>query len=504
VPNLIEIVIHATDAASAEITRAEEALTGLEAASAKLVGFLMSPGGLLLGFAGVGAAAFEMADHFGTAIQQLQNMSDRTNISMNDLRNLQVVLRESHLPTENLSVALTMLNRNLANHKEALVAVVGNVNTPMEALIKLSERVQQGGNAAKIAFDAFGRGGMALAPVLEFLASRLDDVKSRLTQLDPATIETAKKFDEMVEKLKTRAMNMTLELNKEILQTITYWQAFGVWWATLGDNIAHGRLITDDAHSPDKVRQQFLDQAAGQSFFDIVTRIPETKREGFDDGTKDKYDPGAVRLAVTNGISLDAAQKLWDSQKNIGLEHLGAAQGLARGEFLSPITGGKDIGLEHLREIQQFILTGLWPAQKKVKDEFLDWGKINQALAAQLSNDFGYFFNTVLGDGFKIMHDFGTLVKQIAIDLASTMAMIGLGTGLVSLAAGATGGVLGFIGKVGKSILPHSAGRAGAGGTTIINNHYNSLDQRSLRMSIQFSGGSFRQAQHNAGLGMVY
>lgn len=233
-PNIIEIVLHATDASSAQINNVIASTNELKASTSGLVDTLMGPAGIAAASVVAAGAMAVMADKFAENVVNLSNLSAKSNININSLRDLQTAMREARLPSDSLNMALGLLARNLEAGKKSLVAMVGDTKDPMEALLRLSELAAKSGDAALIAFQAMGRGGMQLAPILATLSERVKDVQKRLDDIGPATVEAAKEFDDMVQKMITAGKNLAdkvggalvNQIMLDIRQTKEEWKAF--------------------------------------------------------------------------------------------------------------------------------------------------------------------------------------------------------------------------------------------------------------------------------------
>lgn len=201
--NVIEIILHATDAATANINRVTAQIGGLESAVSGFAAFLGGPVGIAVMAAGAATSVGLLVNRLSDEVEMLENLHRETGFAINDLRILRRVLEEAGKSPDSLNNALFLLNKNLATGKKSLVDMVGDTKDPMEALIILSQRVAGGANAAKVAFDAFGRGGRDLAAILVDVAARYGDVKNRLGELDEATIRAAGSFDRLMDRMGT-------------------------------------------------------------------------------------------------------------------------------------------------------------------------------------------------------------------------------------------------------------------------------------------------------------
>lgn len=220
--NVIEIVIHATDAATAQIRGVTGAATQMQASLGALQASVVGAAGIAAAFTVAGVAAVGLANRLSDEIEMLQNLSARTGATVNDLRILRQVMVEAGQSPDALTNALTILNRNLANGSKELVALVGNTKNPMEALLKLSQIVARGGNAAQVSFAAMGRGGGELAPILADLAERFGDVESRLGRLDEATIRAAGAWDKLMDRMGTATKRFLDGVGAQLLKFLDF------------------------------------------------------------------------------------------------------------------------------------------------------------------------------------------------------------------------------------------------------------------------------------------
>lgn len=201
--NVIEIVLHATDAATANINRVTAQVGGLEAAASGFLSFLGGPVGIAVMAAGAATSVALLTNKLSDEVEMLENLHRESGFAINDIRILRRVLEEAGKSPDSLNNALFLLNKNLSVGKKSLVAMVGDTKDPMEALIKLSHLVAGGANAARVAFEATGRGGRDLAALLPDLAQRFGDVSNRLGTLDEATIRAAGSWDRLMDRLGT-------------------------------------------------------------------------------------------------------------------------------------------------------------------------------------------------------------------------------------------------------------------------------------------------------------
>jgi hypothetical protein len=208
VANLIQIIVNAIGNADAKLAATAGALGAVEARAASLTAVLVGPGGLAAAGVIVAGALAKMGDELASEVQELEGLSRRTGGSINDLRILRQVMIEAGQSPEALTSALTSLNRNLAQGKKSLIELVGVTRDPIEVLLKLAEAVDRGGNVAKISFDAMGRGGGELAPILSNLSERFNELSGRLGELSPKTIEAAKAWDDMIDRMGTKAKSI--------------------------------------------------------------------------------------------------------------------------------------------------------------------------------------------------------------------------------------------------------------------------------------------------------
>lgn len=480
-PNVIEILITATDAASAEIKGVEAAAGKFGATMNNIAAQLASPAGIAASLVVIGLAAFEVAEKFGASIIELQNMSVKTGVAVNDLRNLKTVLREAHLPAENLGAALFMLNRRLAEHNAALAALVGDTRDPMEALTRLAQAVADGGNAADVAFKGFGRQGQSLAPILGTLAERMSDVRGRLAQLDPETIRTAKAFDEMVEKMKTSWENFGLSFQKA-----------SVWLMTPGFKPpVSPSPMSDAAERGGNVAAARKASVAGVQ--ELVAAFVASKDAAIDSAMSAEFLQKTYDHLVKQGIDPTVASlnRAWTAHRSLIDAQKKAAEALAQmAKQPEQEPGAGKQWYDHLIKQQE-------EAAKVAKKSADETVKVWATAALSISNSFSTMFDNVLIYGQSFTKSLEKMLQDMAAKIASTAIRIGASLGLSALGT-LIGGPFGpIIGAVGGAL-----GGKLAGPHTIVN--ITAMDARSLVEQIKTPVGSWSRAQNRAAIGTSY
>lgn len=240
-PNVIEIVIHATDAATAQIRGVQGSVAGLEASFGALRAATIGAAGIAAAFAVAGVAAAGLANRLSNEIEMLQNLSARTGATVNDLRTLRQVMVEAGMSPDSLTQALTLLNRKLADNDPALRRLVGGTNSPMQALLTLSRLVAGGMNAASASFVATGRGGGDLAAILGTLSERFADVHARLGDLDEATIRAAGAWDLLMDRMGTATKRFLDGVGAQLLKFLDFMASSGGMIGALARSMGFGK-----------------------------------------------------------------------------------------------------------------------------------------------------------------------------------------------------------------------------------------------------------------------
>jgi hypothetical protein len=473
VANVIEILINATDAASAQIRGVQAATTELGESTSRLSSLLLGPVGIAAALAAAGIAAGEMGNKLAEEVEQLNNMSARTGASVNDLRALRQVMVETGQSPEILTQALTIANKNLGAHADALAKVGITAKTPIEALLQLSDMVTKSGNSATTtaaAFTLLGRGGGALIPILNGLRDSLKDVHSRLGDLSPATLAAAESWDKMMHHIGTSTKAFLDGVGAQFLRFV--------------------KTVTDMAASPDlALNQVSLKRTGGAPTSENTLEPFETTSSRLGN-----FDRAAVWLSLKNNITVEQAQKLWDSQKNIGAEHLGAFGALGG---MTPVKADpKAMGIEDWQKAADMML-GFFPKIEKVKKGIEGWALVAKDSADLIASDFRGMFADIFTYGANVFSALGNMLKNLAAQIASIAAQIA--TGLALNAIGSAFGIP-FLGKIGGILAGKSIGQQGGGSTVVIQ----TLDTRTLRMQMQMPHGSWARANQELGIGRGY
>lgn len=466
--NVIEIVIHATDAATAQIKGVSSALGVMQAKVADLLGVLATPAGIAGAIGATALGLGVLANKLSEQVEELSNLSARTGASINDLRALRQIMVESGQSADALTSALTIANRNLATQADALAKVGITAKTPIEALLQLSDMVTKAGNSSKTtaaAFALLGRGGGELIPILTNLRPSLVDMRDRVGELDLATIGAAKHWDELMDKMGTKAKAVLDEIASGVLKVAAAPMILAEMFASLPGirNIGaalNGQSVDqwlDDLHRQSAERFKKLEEAG---------KPPEPKAEVFGP----EPDPFAwarqfMELTIRDNVSprfgKGISQETWAKLVKDWNEALDLSKKLKEG------TGAFRLELELLENSVQSM--GL---------AFVD------------------AFDAILFRGKSVADGIREAFLSAIRDIAGELAKIGVGFGLEALAGFIPGPIGKIIAKVGGKFV----GRTAAGSSVV---NISTLDTRSLRMALT-PGGSLARAQDQVRIGSVY
>ena len=451
--NIIEIVIHATDAATAQIKGVQGAVAGMSASMSGLLSTVMSPAGLAAGFALAGVAAVGLGNSLSKQIEELTNLSARTGASINDLRALRQVMVEAGQSQEALTTSLTIANRNLATQAAALEKVGITAKTPIEALLQLSDMVTRSGNSSKTtaaAFALLGRGGGELIPILNGLRPALESMHDRLGDLSQDTIDAAKRWDEMIDRMGTSIKSFLDGTGGAFLR----------WW----DKIMKSNSTLDPKSWAFMFKGgQALPREAFPGF-DIKPSVGETAPpDPFALMRLNFGDTGAGDVQRRGGAAATAAQ--WKQLMDVWNDAEPVAKNLAKA--IEEI----DLGLQALEFGVQSLAFG-----------FLD------------------FFDAVVFRGINAADALREAFMSTIRDIGNELAKIGIGLGLTALGTALGGPLGGAIGTVGGRLAGLGNMGRGRGGDTYI---INTLDTRTLRTSLM-PGGSLNRAGDQLHIGAHY
>lgn len=448
--NVIQIVITAIDAASAEIKGVEAATAKLSGALNGLAKQLLSPVGVAAGVAALGFAAVEMANHFAHQVKALENLSEVTHLGINDLRAFQTVMREAGKSPDSLNNALFILRRNMENNSAPLRKIIGDTTDTAEALRKLSAAAAGSGNSAAIAMAAFGRGGRELAPILATLNERLGDAHGRMVQLGPDALAAAEQYHEAMEKIKTSVGELGIVVGPVLAKSML----LSIGLITAGVKMLKGDIVQSLSEIIRAVAN-----VAGQV-------LPGPSKKG--GGAAGADDP----LAAFRGA---------DTFSNAGIQR--------RGGLATTVEQWKK--LNDTWNAAQPVIKGVARAIDELHVSMVAAFE-GQAIDV-IANSFRQMFDSVLVYGQSFVKSLGDMLKNIASQIASIAVQMGVGFGLTALGTAVGGPLGGIVGAIGGKL---------AGAHTVVN--ITAMDARSLVEQIKTPVGSWSRAQNRAAIGTSY
>jgi hypothetical protein len=452
VANVIEIVIHATDAATAQIKGVQGAVGTLGSSLRGIVGLLGGPVGIAAGFATAGIAAVSLGNKLSDQIEELSNLSARTGASINELRALRQVMTEAGQSSESLTSALTIANRNLATNRDNLAEVGITADTAMEALLQLSDMVTKTGNTSKTtaaAFALLGRGGGELIPILNNLRPAMSDMRERLGDLSAETIEAAKRWDEMIDRMKTSTKSFLDGTGGAFLR----------WWDRL--------MRTNSTEDP----------RTWANMFRVGQTLPREAFPGYDIRPPGAPEPGPPDpFAVFRMFPETVAG---DVQRRGGITATTEAQ-------FAKLNDTWNATLDLTAKLRE------GAGAFRLDLEVLGYGVESMAFAFSDAFDAIVFRGQNAADAIR-----GAFMSAIR-DITNELVKIGIGLGLQALGGNIGGVTGGVIEKVGRRFAGVAA--LSGGGNTI---NINTLDTRTLRTQLM-PGGSLARAQDQVRIGGRY
>lgn len=456
--NVIEIVIHATDAATAQIRGVQTAVGGMQASMSGLLAVVGGPAGIALALGAVGAAGMKMAGDFADSVERLDNLSKVTGFAVNDLRVLQRAMVEAGKSPETLDTALFMLKRNLEANSKALRAIVGDTDDPMEALLRLSAAAAGGQGSAAVSMAAFGRAGKDLAPILGDLGSRVKDLQGRMVQLGPDALQAARDFDKAMDEMKTAAGELGAVVAPFFAKTMV--GAIGILIASFKALRGEGiKALSELARAIASMTGTVIPGPAGAGGGGGVGGGPDPfamMRQNFGD-----TGAGDVGQRGTAAATQEQWQKLvatWNEAEPVAKKLAVALEEI-------------DLGLQALEFGVESLAFG-----------FLD------------------FFDGIVFRGQNAADALREMFTSTIRDIANQLLKIGIGLALDFFSGGATTGFKGALGLAGRGMAGIKSQGLSRGGDTYI---INTLDSQTLRTSLQ-PGGTFNRAQDQVRIGSRY
>jgi hypothetical protein len=189
--------------------------------------------GAALGIAAGGAVL--LAKNLGDTVEQLDNLSRVTGVSVDNLQVLQELFKRAGLDAEVARTALFRLNQEIDKQNPLLARLGVSTRDPFEALLQLSDAFRTSSDAAARAHAAqelLGRGGKDLLAVLDGLRQSFPELRSEMEQtgqlMGTDMVEAGRKFDREWEKFTgrfegfmNRVKGAAAEAANDIIDTFT-------------------------------------------------------------------------------------------------------------------------------------------------------------------------------------------------------------------------------------------------------------------------------------------
>jgi hypothetical protein len=333
--------INAKATGEGDVRRLSGAISGLGGAASRIGALTTALTGVGAALGGIGVAAgakgiIDMAD-------SLDELSQRSGVTVETLSKLGLAARQSGLDTEQVSGALVRLSRNLGEiatggGKDAASALSalgisatdssGQLKNADQILMEVADRFEQmpdGAMKAKVAMDLFGRAGAALIPMLNMGS---DAIQNLNTGISKEFARDAGIFNDRMETMRAQATAFGAMILEQVLPHL-------IVGAEAAINFGDGLVKAFEENLP--AIQGFIAGAKnaigflakfGPSLAPVLTAI------------------AAYRTAVTLAA---AATALWGAASKlspVGLIIGGVAGGFALAEFYKIIAAIKEINEE--------------------------------------------------------------------------------------------------------------------------------------------------------------
>lgn len=241
--NLSELVFKAKDEASEVIGEVAGELGILGHA----LNALATEGGIAgLALAAIGAAAGGIAlvgKAVGESVEQLEQLSGRTNVSIQNLQTLEQVIKEAGGNTGSLAISLQYLNRAIATGNPLLAQLGIHSKDTFTAFVQLTKILDASGDAGKktaIWMQLMGRTAGELLGSVHALATGTESMRDKLDELGitlgEGTVEQAKALNVEMHNLErgwagviSRIQTVTLPWSVQIVKAFN-----DVWDAVRG------------------------------------------------------------------------------------------------------------------------------------------------------------------------------------------------------------------------------------------------------------------------------
>jgi len=469
--NTVQIVIQAKDQASQVLRALRGDLAGIESGLAGIGGKAAIFAGLAGGIALVGAGAVKMAIGIANDVEQLDRLSARSGVSIQNLQVMRRTIEEAGGNAESLSGALSFLNRALAQGNPLLAQIGITAKDAFGAMLQLGEAFSKSDDAAKknlVAFQLLGRGGTELIADVEELSKSFDGMKGSMQAsgllMSGDTVDAARKLD------------------AEMDDFTRNWEGF---WMRIKVSTVPGvnAVVSGINKMIDAIRMGAPQLALANVFAPGPAFGPQEKPAGWD-----AAHPGGSGGPSLSGVGagsggLSAAEQVRRLQGFAGireLQNLGR-RGTTRASGAFPGSGGAADGGEAGGSGLGVVVAEWQQAAREISDSA-------KSLQESLGTVFRAMVQEILAQlaALAAAQTFGLFLKILGIAIGA----VGGGPvgAIVATAGGAASG-----GGFGSSAprVPQAPLRTGGGGNTI--NVY-AIDAQSMVQSMGGIGGSLRQA----------
>lgn len=207
----VEFILRARDESAATLARARGGITGLTGAVGDLSAKAGLLGALTAGLLSVAGGVFAAAKAFADQVEQLDNLSGRLGVSVQNLQALEAGLKLEGAAAGAATEALQFLNRQIAAANPLLDAMGVKTRDTWEAfqqVVKVLAATPDAASRTRVAIELLGRGaGEALGPLLK-LADRmptlLEDMEALGVVSGRAQLEAARALDRKLDEIQVR------------------------------------------------------------------------------------------------------------------------------------------------------------------------------------------------------------------------------------------------------------------------------------------------------------
>ena len=490
--NTVQIVIQAKDQASQVLRALRGDLAGIESGLAGIGGKAAIFAGLAGGIALVGAGAVKMAIGIANDVEQLDRLSARSGVSIQNLQVMRRTIEEAGGNAESLSGALSFLNRALAQGNPLLAQIGITAKDAFGAMLQLGEAFSKSDDAAKknlVAFQLLGRGGTELIADVEELSKSFDGMKGSMQAsgllMSGDTVDAARQLD------------------AEMDDFTRNWEGF---WMRIKVSTVPGvnAVVSGINKMIDAIRMGAPQLALANVFAPGPAFGPQEKPAGWD-----AAHPGGSGGPSLSGVGagsggLSAAEQVRRLQGFAGireLQNLGR-RGTTRASGAFPGSGGAADGGEAGGSGLGVVVAEWQQAAREISDSAKSLQESLGAVFSGLQRGFYTVFANLTNKSqtFKgaMSTIFRSLVDEILAQFARLAAAAAFKLVLRVAAAAATngaseagGGLFASQTAPGAPSALRTRGGAGGGGNTI--NVY-AIDAQSMVQSMGGIGGSLRRA----------